>query len=679
MRQTLSAMLLAGSMFATPAVAAPMKPNAVDTFVGNVAATPADAAAINAMCDRFVNEIARRQTALEGEKGRATIPTTLQAYDDLTDLLFSSLGEMTLYREVMADAPRRDAAAACEVKINAANTKISLSRPIYERLKAVDVSKADSATKLLHSRIIGSFERSGIGLPDAERAKAQELSDKISQAGTAFDQAIAAGRKTVTADPAELEGLPADYIAAHKPDASGNVTLSTDYPDLFPVMSYAKSSALRQRIYEAFLTRAWPENDANLRTMIDLRDQLAKLVGRKDFASLVLEDKMVNTPEKVVALLDDMASAARPAADRDYARKLAVYRLDHPGATSFNVWDNSYLTNLVQKQDFSYDRQEARKYFAYNNVRDGILRLTQDLFGVKITPWQTAKWDPMVETYEISEASGPEAGKLLGRFYFDSHPRPGKYDHANMIPLRVGVAGRTIPVGALVMNLPAGDHSTGLMEHGDVQTFLHEFGHMLHHIFGGQTVKWAGVSSISTEWDFAEAPSQMLEEWVYDYDTLSRFAVDAQGKTIPRDLVEKMNKARYFNLGMADLRQLGYSNISLRLHQGPAPADLGARTRELAAVYDLLPLPPSTQSQASFGHLNGYSAIYYTYEWSKVIADDMFTQFAKNGMRDTATALRYRTLVLGPGGSKPAAELVADFLGRPISIDAYKAEVAKDK
>jgi thimet oligopeptidase len=248
-----------------------------------------------------------------------------------------------------------------------------------------------------------------------------------------------------------------------------------------------------------------------------------------------------------------------------------------------------------------------------------------------------------------------------------------------MIDLRQGLAGRAIPLGALVMNLPAGGHDTGLMEHGDVETFLHEFGHMIHHIFGGQTARWTGLSGVTTEWDFVEAPSQMLEEWVYDYDTLKTFAVDAKGNPIPRELVEKMNKARYFDLGMTDMRQFALSNISLGLHQGPAPADLGERTRELDAKYNPLPLTPVTQLQASFGHLNGYSAYYYTYRWSKVIADDLFTRFASSGLRDPVTARRYRKLVLAPGGSKPAAQLVAEFLGRPISLDAYKAEMAKDR
>ena len=194
-----------------------------------------------------------------------------------------------------------------------------------------------------------------------------------------------------------------------------------------------------------------------------------------------------------------------------------------PGATKLQPWDSGYVSQLVQKQSYGYDRQEARKYFTYDNVRDGILKLTEDMFGVDIRPWKTPTWDKLVESYEIYDH-----GKLIGRFYFDAHPRAGKYEHANAIPLRTGDAGPRCPSAPGVQRA-----ATGLMEHGDVVTFLHEYGHLLHHIFGGQNQRWAGQSGVATEWDFVEAPSQMLENWVYDYDTLKQFAVDAEGHTDP--------------------------------------------------------------------------------------------------------------------------------------------------
>ena len=269
-----------------------------------------------------------------------------------------------------------------------------------------------------------------------------------------------------------------------------------------------------------------------------------------------------------------------------------------------------------------------------------------------------------------------DGGKLIGQFYFDTHPRAGKYNHANVVPIRMGIEGRVTPVAALVTNFPAGDHKTGLMEHRDVETFLHEYGHLLHVIFSGKQA-WEQANMGSIEWDFIEAPSQMLENWVWDYDTLSRFAVDESGNKIPRDLVEKMNKSRYFLEAFSDRRQFGLANASLAYYSGPPEADLAAEFARASDQYSLIPTLAGTHTEASFGHLNGYSAFYYTYSWSKTISLDLFTRFDRDGLRNQATARDYRMKVLAAGGSKPAATLVQSFLGRPLSTDAYRARLGK--
>ncbi|QIL02034.1 Zn-dependent oligopeptidase [Sphingomonas sinipercae] len=664
------ALLLAGSaLIASPSSSATQRTGAA---IPPMLTGAPSAAAINARCNLFVARSTAMRKALETSKPSSSL-NALTAYDRLQEVLTAGGGEATMFRQVSPTAASREAGEKCEVRMASEGTKLSLSRPAYERLKAIDATEVDAPTKLYLERTLGGFERAGIALDTAGRAKAQALSDDISSVNTQFEANIPKGQRTITATVAELDGLPQDFLDAHKPGPDGKITLRTDSTDYVPVMTYANSSALRQRFYTEYMQRAYPQNDPVLRQLINTRDEFAKLVGRPNYATLNFEDRMLNTPAKVQALIDDMAAAAKPAADRDYAKKLALLQQTQPGATKIEPWDNSYLSRLVQKQSYGYDRQEARNYFAYDNVRDGILQLTERMFGVDIRPWNTPKWDKLVESYEMYDD-----GKLIGRFYFDSHPRPGKYEHANAVPIRLGTSRQT-PIAALVMNLPAGDHSTGLMEHRDVETFLHEYGHLLHYIFGGQTPRWAGQSGVATEWDFVEAPSQMLENWVYDYDTLKTFAVNASGQPIPRELVQKMNNARYFDLGMGDMRQLALTNIALQYYLRPAPEDLGAAARAASAKYDTLAMPAFAQMQDSFSHLGGYGAAYYTYRWSVVIADDLFTEFERRGLQDAATADRYRRLVLAPGGTRPAADLVADFLGRPISLDAYRAKLAKDK
>lgn len=666
--------LLAATALSAPAFASPATASEVRDVMGTVLTDPAGPEAIAAKCDRYVSAIEERRAALEQSQGTSTVDTTLVNYDQMIALIGAGLGEFELYQQVMGTPELRDAGGACSVRLNSISSQISLSRPIYDALAAIDASGEDAATQYYLAQTVAGFERSGVALPDEPRARVQAINDELSEISTAFARNIAEDQRELRVRPEELAGLPQDFIAARPVGEDGMIVLTTASTDYQPVMRYADSDDLRRRFSEIYFQRAYPANDELLTRMFTLRQELAGILGRPDYATLVLEDKMLGTPERVEGLIADMSAIARPVAEHDYARGLAVMQQLVPGAERVEFWQQSWLSPKAQSFYYDYNPQEARQYFAYDNVRDGVLRLTEDLFGVDIRAWDTPVWHPDVEAYEMVDADG----SVIGRFYFDNHPRPGKYTHANMIPIYPGVVGEAdaVPVGALVQNLPDGDHSTGLMEHSQVETLLHEFGHMLHGMFGG-TQRWFGQSGVATEWDFVEAPSQMLENWVYDYDTLATFAVNAAGETIPRDLVERMNRVRYFNAGLGDMTQLGYTNISLQFHQNPVPADLGAATRGWYNEYAAVPMPDYAQMQDAFGHLDGYSAIYYTYRWSKVIADDLFTRFNSEGLRNPETANDYRRAILDPGGTRPAADLVREFLGRDISLDAYRENLER--
>ena len=262
----------------------------------------------------------------------------------------------------------------------------------------------------------------------------------------------------------------------------------------------------------------------------------------------------------------------------------------------------------------------------------------------------------------------------LGRIFLDMHPREGKYKHAAQFGITTGVEGQQMPAGALVCNLPDPKKSVGpaLMSHGDVVTMFHEFGHLMHHVLGGHH-HWERQSGVATEADFVEAPSQMFEEWGKNYETLSRFATNAKGETIPKELVEKMRKADRFGLGTLTEQQVFYAALSLGLHRtDPAKVDQLAMVKALQAKYTPFAYVDGTKFHTSFGHLIGYSSRYYTYLWSLVIAKDMQTAFAKGGLMDTAETYKYRDKVLVGGGTKDAADLVKDFLGRPYSFAAFE-------
>jgi thimet oligopeptidase len=334
-------------------------------------------------------------------------------------------------------------------------------------------------------------------------------------------------------------------------------------------------------------------------------------------------------------------------------------------------WDSAWLQERIKAEQYGFDSQAVRPYFEYGRVKDGILDLTSRLFGLtyRLVP-DAPVWHPDVEAYDVMEGDA-----LLGRVFLDMYPREGKYKHYAQFTLASGQAGRRLPEGVLVCNFPRpGTTSPALLEHGEVKTFLHEFGHLLHHVLGGRT-RWAAQSGVATEWDFVEAPSQMLEEWAWDPDVLAGFArhVDS-GEPIPRDLVLRMRAADEYGKGLMVRQQMFYAATSLELHRrDPTSLDTTAVVAELQEAYTPFRHVEGTFFQESFGHLDGYSAIYYTYMWSLVIAKDLVGEFRKEGLMGSATARRYRRAILEPGGSKPAAALVKDFLGRPYAFDAYEA------
>uniref|UniRef100_UPI0030FB9CAD M3 family metallopeptidase n=1 Tax=Hyphomonas sp. TaxID=87 RepID=UPI0030FB9CAD len=468
-----------------------------------------------------------------------------------------------------------------------------------------------------------------------------------------------------------LMGMPQDYIDAHQPDENGQITITTDYPDTGPIYSYSPNEALRKELRKVDSDRAYPENIEPLRRLLEKRYELATLLGYPNWAAYVTEDKMTGSPEVAEAFLSRVETAATDAAGIEYQRLLAKLVETQPDADSVPEWSSSYLAEQIRQSDYALNSQEVRQYFAYDNVRSGIFALVQDLFGVEIRDWADAPvWDESVTAHEMYRN-----GELIGRFFLDMHPRDGKFKHAAAFPIRLGPTSDGVPVGALMCNFPAGDHTTGLMEHRQVETFLHEFGHLIHAMFSGQP-DFASLSMGNLEWDFIEAPSQMLQNWVWDYDTLAKFAVNADGETIPRELVEKMNAARDFGKGLTTLRQLVYAGVSLNYYNRPPDeVDFDEIWNERQSALSPFEALPDVHRYVSFGHLDGYSAIYYTYQWSLAISTDLFTEFEKNGLRDTATAARYRDSVLAPGSSKPAAQLVHDFLGRDWTPEAYEQKL----
>ncbi|MGI0148628.1 MAG: M3 family metallopeptidase, partial [Thermoplasmata archaeon] len=550
-------------------------------------------------------------------------------------------------------------------------TDLSLNRPLYDAFVSLDVSHADPETRHAVSKILRDFRLAGVDRDEATRVRIKALRDEMTAVGQAFDQTIREDVRSIQLDgPEDLAGLPEDFVRAHPPGADGKIMITTQYPDAIPVLRYAKDPEVRRKLQWEYLNRGHPANVPTLSRLLTIRDDLAKTLGYPSFAEYIVQDKMVGSAKRIAEFLAKVRAASEERASEDAARLIERKRKDVPGATGLDAWDTNYYSEVVRAEDFAFDSKLLRPYFAFSKVRDGLFDLTSELFGVRYERVDGVPvWHESVDVYDVYDGA-----RRLGRFYLDLHPRKDKYTHAAASFLIRGIRGSALPQAALMCNFPDPKEGPALMEYEEVETLFHEFGHLLHAIFMGHG-RWVKNTDDGIEWDFIEAPSQMLEEWVRDPEALRRFAHHHEtGEPVPADFVAKLKRADAVSRALDVQRQLVLATLSLAYYNhDPSRIDT---TKTLEDTYGLFPLVPfhrGTHFQCNFGHLNDYSAIYYTYMLSLVIAKDLFSKFLEGKtILDPAMARRYREKILAPGSTKPAAELVEDFLGRPLAFDAFE-------
>ena len=563
----------------------------------------------------------------------------------------------------LAEKLQRDAVAVGQ--------RLLQSRAVYDALGAIDAASLGPVERRLVELVRSDMRRAGVELAPAERERARALRAELTRLGQDHARNIRGDTRHIALEgPHELDGLPADYVAQHQPGPDGVIRITTNPPDHQPFMTYARSERARKALQTTYLERA-PQNVEVLAALTRTRHELARLLGYPTWAHYNVEDRMVRTPEALEKFFTELDDASRDAARTEVAVLLEEKRLDQPGATTVGDWEWQYYLNRVKTKRFSFDAQEVRPYLEYGRVRQAILDLNAELFGMTFTPVvHEERWHATVESFDVTIDGAP-----AGRISLDMHPREGKNKWFFSASLRPGVGGKQEGHGVLNCNFP--DPSTiaghALMEHAHVVTYFHEFGHLVHGL-AWRRVPY--VRLLRTEGDFMEAPSTFLEDWIYDHGVLTRFAVHVEtGAPIPVDLVERLRAARNFGRAIRTRQMLARSRLSLALHDGTQPgADPREMERDINARYGLFERIPDTASPASWEHMNtdAYSAAYYTYLWSQTIAEDLHTAF-DGDLMNTDVSMRYRDRILAPGGSKPAAELVQDFLGRPYDLRAFKA------
>ncbi len=607
---------------------------------------------------------------LQTYDGAKSIETVLTPLNEMWISFDRSTNLSRVYQAVHPDPAMREVAAEMDQQFSKLLTEIQMSRPVYDALAAVDVSRADALVRRFMEKNLRDFRRAGVDKDPASREKIALLQEELVKIGQDFDRNIREDVRHISLNSVEeLEGLPEDYINAHPPGADRKIMITTDYPDYLPFISYAVSDSRRLELYKEYRRRGYPANVQVLQKLLNKREELAKLLGYDNYAAYATEDKMIKNPRAAEEFIKKVYALANPQAKKDYTRLLIRLQKDDPAVTGVGDWQKSYLAEKIKQESYQLDSREVRQYFPYEKVKEGLLDLTARMYQVSYKKIDTLVWHPSVDVYDLWDIV---SSRKIGRFYLDMHPRNGKFKHAMMSQVQNGVSGLLYPEAVLVCNFPGGDGSAGLMDHDQVGTYFHEFGHLLHHLFAGNQ-PWISLSGISTEWDFVETPSILFEEWVWSPEILKRFAVNETGERIPDELIRKMNRARKYNLGLNEIQQMFYAAISLNYYNRPTSLfDPLQLMIHLQKEYTPFAYVDSTYMHLAFGHLVDYSATYYTYKWSEVIAKDLFSSFQRQGMENPEVAYRYRQKILEPGGSKDAADLVKDFLGRKFSFDAYR-------
>lgn len=599
---------------------------------------------------------------LVGEPALTTIER-LALWNDADFALTQALSEAYLLSESHPDSAVRDVAEEQIQTIEALSTERMLDRALWLAFSEATPDDLDPGATRVLTHLLRDFRRGGVSLDDADRVRVSELTERDTELSLAFSRNIRDGRREVRVPALGLAGLPQDFLDAHPADADGVVTLTTDYPDLMPIREYATDRDTRVALISAYNDLAWPENDAILAELLAVREERARLLGFTDWADYETETRMIGGGAQIPEFLARLDDASRAAAEEEYPLLFERLRRDVPDADAVTTADFWHILGALKRESYDVDAQLVRSYFPFERTLDGLLDVTGRLLDIEYVPVDIPTWHDDVRSYDVVHA-----GRRLGRIHLDLHPREGKYNHAACFPLVPGVIDRALPEGVLLCNF-----SRGLLEHDEVVTFFHEFGHLVHHVLGGRQ-EWVRFSGVATEWDFVEAPSQLLEEWAWDAAVLASFTANAEGDPIPADLVAKMRTADAFGRALEVRRQLGHASVSYHLHVD-RPADLQAASERIYAQTSPVQPLPGQHSYAGFGHLTGYGACYYTYQWSLVIAMDLLTGF-DDDLMDPGPARRYRELILEPGGSHDASDLVEDFLGRPYGFDAYREWLA---
>uniref|UniRef100_A0A8C1YHR7 Neurolysin (metallopeptidase M3 family) n=1 Tax=Cyprinus carpio TaxID=7962 RepID=A0A8C1YHR7_CYPCA len=573
----------------------------------------------------------------------------------------------------------RLASTEADKRLSDFDVEVSMRADVFQRLIEKQSGDLLPESERFLGRLLKLGKRSGLHLSKDIQEEIKSISKQISELSIDFNQNLNEENTVLLFWQEDLVGLAESYVNGLEKAEDGRYKVTLAYPHYFPLMKRCHVAETRRKMEMAFHSRCKDVNTAILEQLIELRARLAKLLGFSSHANYVLEMTVAKNPENVARFLDELYKRLRPVGEQERHYLLSLKRADceRRGLEfdgQLHAWDMPYYMNQVEQVKFAVDKDKLLEYFPLEVVTEGLLNIYQDLLGLRFQQMEDAHvWHDSVKLYSVLDSV---TGEEIGQFYLDLHPREGKYGHAACFGLQPGCLGpdgkRRMPVAALVANFTKPTSSwPSLLQHHEVETFFHEFGHVMHELCS-QT-RYAEFSGTQVETDFVEVPSQMLENWVWEKEPLRRMSRHYKdGSPIPDGLLDKLIASRVANTGLMNLRQIVLSKADQTLHtkdRADTAAEFAKHSKDILGI----PATPGTNMTASFSHLaGGYDGQYYSYLWSEVYSMDIFfSRFKKEGILNPKVGREYRRVVLEAGGSVDGMDMLKMFLGREPCQDAF--------
>ena len=590
----------------------------------------------------------------------------LSNFNELESAIYDLSGRIAFMGDVHPDEKIRDFGNEADSKIQNLALEIFKDQDLYEKFKEIETENLDEESKTFYRDLEIDFKDAGHGLSDEKKDRLTEIEKKLIDLSISFSENIAKDKTEVMFFEDQLKGLSQNELKNLKKN-NDSFVITMAYPDINAVMENCSVRNTREIVWKAFNNRAVKENSPILEEAVQLRNEKALLFGFKTWAEYRLQNRMAKSPKNVASMYESLIPKLQKAAEVEKI-ELAI---DNIEISDITPWDIRYFISKERSKVSSIENSELKKFFYIHDVKTEMFKVCEEVFDLQIKPESNETvWHEDVELWSLWEKNGQQ----LAYFYLDLYPREGKFTHAAVFDISSGGSSRQeLPICSMVANFPNPNSGDGLMTFDEVETLFHEFGHVLHNGIGKS--KYTRFVGANCEWDFVEAPSQIMEHWVWKVECMKRISTHIEsGESLSEEICEKLNKSKNIGVSLLTLRQVSFGLADQHLH-GENFKDSLLEIEHAAQKVTTITYPKDINHLAAFGHLlGGYDAAYYGYLWAEIIGDDLFSRFENEGVLSNSVGVDYKNKILKPGGTVPAENMVQDFLGRKWNDEAFLSQ-----